>query len=310
MVLQLLEPTAASTTNITTTTNLVVDLVGSATNGVPTILEPEWMVALNEHDSYHYQEWDGTNGWGIVVQNIHAPAEVVWNTLMDFEAYPTRISKVSSMTPYPPSVQAEEEDAGRRMIFQRMTLVFRWFVSYSFNVRYQVHNPDRHLSWTLDPTQVVDSVLIQSSGYWHVHEHPSRSSSEWSQVVYRNQITMATTEETTKIPKFVRRFLPTHGLQEATRWLKPTSELHYRTGTWRMSNKTDAMLSHEDELCDDGTSSGGGTCLSSNSSTREIMETNPPQTAVSPIGVSRYLLVSTVWGLVVFNTYLYFSHYR
>ena len=343
VVLQLLECTVAFIANDTTTDNnnkvLVVDIVSATTKGVPTTLDPEWVGALDEKDFYQSQEWDGTNGWGIVIQNIHAPVDVVWNTLLDFEAYPARISKVSRITPYHPSVvdvEAEEYyRTGRMLIFQRMTLVFRWFVSFSFNIRYQVYPSQHHLSWTLDPTTNDDndgeSVLTLSSGYWQVHEHPSRSS-EWSLVIYRNQITLAVaaakgdkksksssrSSRSKQMPTFVQRFLEKQGLQEATRWLKPTSELQYRTGTWKkQSDETNAPLPPARESADSSTThslcNDNRTCPTTSPTTTDMETTTSPlrpEVTPSPIGVSRYLLVSTVWGLVVFNTYLYFSHYR
>ena len=42
---------------------MVADLVSATTYGVSTLAQ-EWAVSLNENDSYHYQEWDGTKGWG------------------------------------------------------------------------------------------------------------------------------------------------------------------------------------------------------------------------------------------------------
>ena len=292
---------------------------------------------MNENDSYHYQEWDGTDGWGIVIQNIHAPVDVVWDTLVDFDAYPTRISKVSRMIPYHhPSVggEVEEDNSSQVIRFQRMTLVFRWFVSFSFNLQYHIHPDQRHLSWTLleddSDNDEDESVLTLSSGYWQVHEHPSRSS-ECSLVIYRNQITLASStakgdkkskssssSRSKKIPTFVQRFLEKQGLQEATRWLKPTSELQYRTGTWKkQSDETNAPLPPAREAADSSTThsscNDNQTCPTTSPTTTDMETTTSPlrpEVTPSPIGVSRYLLVSTVWGLVVFNTYLYFSHYR
>jgi len=48
--------------------------------------------------------------------------------------------------------------------------------------------------------------------------------------------------------------------------------------------------------------------FSSSSSSSSSLPTSTPVS--QPLGISRYILVSTVWGLGVFNTYLYFSHYR
>jgi hypothetical protein len=283
VALQLLLVSTVATTAAARHTKVVVDFVSNK-NGF--YLSREDLATLNEQNSYHHQEVAGNCGVGIVVQNIQVPPETVWKTLVDFETYPKRISKVTSMKPYQPTA----EDGDRHstpIVFQEMTIVFRWIFSYSLHIRHKVLPEKRLLSWTLDPSK-DSSVLTECSGYWQVHAHPSRP--EWSQVIYRTQITMGG-----DIPPFIQRFVRKQGLQEATDWLRIYSELDsVKEPTTRKPIAPPAE--------------------SAKSENHRIMvigdiesQLQPPE---EPLGISRYLLVSTVWGLGLFNTYLYFSHYR
>jgi Polyketide cyclase / dehydrase and lipid transport len=267
-------------------TNVVVDFVSTKNNGFH--LSADDVTTLNEQNVYRYQDVEGDSGVGIAIQNIQAPPETVWRTLLDFEHYPGRIPKVTGMNSYPSTVGVGATDSANVM-FHRMTVVFRMMYSFSFHIKHEVLPDKRQLSWTLDPSK-DDSRLSESSGYWQVHAHPSRP--EWSQVIYSTQMTMGK-----GIPQFIRKFIRKQGLQKATEWLKTYSEAAYRN---EPTTNNEDLVHHPKSL-------------TSEESEVHIVETTGSESQLPPpppIGNSRYLLVSAVWALVVFNIYLYFSLYR
>lgn len=264
-------------------------------------LSPDDLTALEERDVYQHQDIMGKANIGTVIQNIQAPPDQVWKTLLEFEKYPQRIAKVSKMESYqqePDIVTTGRNQAQIR--FEKMTTRLRFsFHSYSFFIRFNIMEHPHHyeLSWTLDPsggeeeqdgTKSSPQLLDECSGYWQVHRHPSRDG--WTQVIYHIQLTLVESN----VPPFVENFIRKHGLDEATGWLKVVSEslvaTHATTEESTSSHPTGSCSGGNEEAC----------TISDSLDPRE-----PP-----PIGISRFFLVSAVWGLLLFNTYLYYSHYR
>ncbi len=157
--------------------------------------------------------------------------------------------------------------------YQHLTLGFRW-LSLQLFVQHESH--PNVLLWKLDHSKSSD--LIESVGYWYVIPHPTREG--WSRVTYQVHVTVMEW-----VPSFVWKFMTKQALTEATKWVKTNSEA-----------SKEQTVNLDDPYCDAN------------------QECSNPQWTIDPllppIGISRYFLVSSVMGLLFFNTYLYFSHYR
>jgi hypothetical protein len=273
----------------------------------PSKLQTELMTAeaiesLHHGRPYKVQEIEGYSGTGLLIQDVHAPPITVWQILLDFDEYPARIPKLLACQTY----QAIEQ-ARRTFWFTEMTIGSRFF-SLNFFVKHEHRLKENVLVWTLDGTK--DSDLETSVGYWYVESHPSNEG--WSRVTYHLHATLLDW-----VPSFVWKFMTKQALVEATSWVKTYSEAKYKEERRRANHQTNkqpnlASGTTEEKETSSYTCDSNGVCPNNKSSststnlfTLESLNSPPP-----PIGVSRYFLVSSVMGLVFFNTYLYFSHYR
>lgn len=161
----------------------------------------------------------GKGGRGLVIQDVHAPPEVVWSRILDFPGYTKMVPKVTICENY--SVSKEMPDPKEKFslcknIFTRMRLTV-----IGFHMEYFIHHkyyPSLNtVVWTLDYDK--ESDLEESVGYWHVIDHPDEDRPHWSRVYY--SIDMKTKGY---MPSFVKKYVTNKALTEATAWVKRESE--------------------------------------------------------------------------------------
>jgi hypothetical protein len=178
---------------------------------------------LRKGEAVRQQLSSGSGGRGLVIQDVHAPPEVVWGRIMDFPAYTRMVPRVTLCENY--KVQ-ENYMQGLKEIYTRMRLTVM-----GFNVEYFIHHkyyPKMNtVVWTLDynrevrfgsgapslpsslslpaclspaltllpclhrstfppslPPSLLQSDLDDSVGYWHVIPHPDPDREHWSRVYY------------------------------------------------------------------------------------------------------------------------------
>jgi len=108
---------------------------------------------LRKGEAVKQQLSSGSGGRGLVIQDVHAPPEVVWGRIMDFPAYTRMVPRVSLCENYK---MQENYMQGLKEIYTRMRLTVM-----GFNVEYFIHHkyyPKMNtIVWTLDYNREVRS---------------------------------------------------------------------------------------------------------------------------------------------------------
>jgi hypothetical protein len=244
---------------------------------------------------YSTQIQSGTNGRGLVVQDVKAPVNVVWGRILDFNSYNKMVPKTAESSIY----KQEKLRHGQERIWVRMKVGFP-MLKLQFFINH-LHDPAKNsLTWTLDYSQKSD--LDDSVGFWYVIPHPDNPAN-WTRVYYSVEVSMFSW-----VPKFVVEFMSKQALTDATAWVKRQSELaaskvspqtkHLHEGAkpkgkWDIFRHVfgDKRKSAEQVTVEDAT----------------LEECSPASAEGSKIGLTRYGLVSSVMLLVLYNVHLYLS---
>ncbi|CAN0172482.1 unnamed protein product, partial [Ectocarpus fasciculatus] len=124
----------------------------------------------------------GKGGRALAVQDVNAPAEYVWDRILDFGNYNKMVPKVTECKNY----ETETLRNGTEIIKTNLKLnVFGVKLNSFF---YHTYFPSKSsLTWTLDYSK--KSTLDDSVGFWHVATHPSQDKqADWSRVYYSVQL--------------------------------------------------------------------------------------------------------------------------
>eukprot|EP00752_Nemacystus_decipiens_P006252 g5639.t1 len=159
----------------------------------------------------------GKGGRALAVQDVNAPAEYVWDRILDFGNYNKMVPKVTECKNY----ETETLRNGTEIIKTNLKLnVFGVKLNSFF---YHSYFPSSSsMTWTLDYTK--KSTLDDSVGFWHVAKHPSaEKQDDWSRVYYSVQLRIPSW-----IPGLVISYLNKKAIREATTWVKRESEQKYK----------------------------------------------------------------------------------
>jgi hypothetical protein len=196
------------------------------------------------------------SGRGMVVQDVHAPIDVVWATILDFNNYKRMVPKTIDSEIYYrrtiPSMSSGiidnnpmQAQRGRMMNPNRRdrdyddqytdsTPVLEGREAERIRVRMKVGFPllklqffvdhifdpaNNSMTWTLDYNHRSD--LDDSVGYWYVVPHPNNPTSA-SRVYYSVDVQLYSW-----IPSMIVEFMKRQALTDATAWVKKYSELAY-----------------------------------------------------------------------------------
>jgi Polyketide cyclase / dehydrase and lipid transport len=178
------------------------------------------------------------SGRGVVVQDVNAPVDVVWSTILNFDHYKDMVPKtVESEVYFRGPLHSDNRFARRMMSGRRRSGSFSALEPERIRVRMKVgfplltlqffvdhmFDPDNNsLTWTLDYNHKSD--LDDSVGYWHVVPHPNNPEGA-SRVYYSVDIRLYNW-----IPSVVVDFMKKQALTDATAWVKKYSELAYESG--------------------------------------------------------------------------------
>lgn len=186
--------------------------------GDPNIkLDSKAIKILNSGQPYQTQTTSGTSGRGIVVQDVDAPIQIIWKTILDFDNYNKMVPKTIESKNYNvEKVKATKKNPLSQIIYTRMKVGFP-VLKLEFFVKHLYYENLNSLTWTLDYTKKSD--FDDSCGFWYVVP----LSEEKSRVYYSLGISMFDW-----VPKFVVEFMSSKGLTDATGWVKKFSELEYK----------------------------------------------------------------------------------
>jgi hypothetical protein len=147
----------------------------------------------------------GMSGGGIIVQDIDAPVVTVWDIILSFEKYPQWVKQVKSCRPY---LITEDRI---KVEFNISVLGF----GYGYYIDHIVTPSQHYMRWTLDYDRY--SELDDVVGFWHATPHPTRPG--WTRLYYSTSIKL-----NGWMPGFLRSFISSKGLKDATAWVKRVSE--------------------------------------------------------------------------------------
>lgn len=234
------------------------------------------IIAQNDNNS--------DNSVNILIQDIYAPVDIVWERILDFNHYNEMVPKTYESSIYK-TIQLDD-DTNKQQIYVRMKVGFPLLkLQYYMNHIYDpIHNS---LTWTLDYSMKSD--LNDSVGYWYVIPHPDNPT-EWSRVYYSVQVSMFSW-----VPQFMVDFMSQQALVDATAWVKKYSELEVTSKQDKRQSKSPVNWFQNTE----GISSETTTPI--NSSEKSSIQRN------NKVGLKRYALIFIIVALSLYNIHLYFS---
>jgi ribosome-associated toxin RatA of RatAB toxin-antitoxin module len=150
------------------------------------------------------QSQSAEGGTGVAVQEIAAPAEAVWETILNYPRYKDWVENVVSCTVY------RKEGTTLYLDMQTSILGIRSGM-YTRNV---VRKDQGYMSWTLDYSRKSDVNDIV--GYWRLETlsaEPPRTRLEYS-----TQLMVS------GVPSFLVSYLTRDSLVEGTAWVKKQAE--------------------------------------------------------------------------------------
>jgi hypothetical protein len=172
-------------------------------------LTPAQEAALARGEAVRTTVPGDAGGRGMAVQDVHAPADVIWGRIGAFADYPRMVDRVEECEVY----FSEGDDV--RVRFRVNVLGF----DYVYYIRHTFRPDDGYVTWTLDYSR--ESDLDDSVGYWAVTPHPRKPG--WSRLFY--SIDMRTRAW---MPGFVRTLIARRGVSDATEWVKREAEARAR----------------------------------------------------------------------------------
>jgi hypothetical protein len=268
---------------------------------------------LESEKPYQTQIQSGTSGRGLVVQDIHAPTDIVWGRILDYDHYADMVPKTIESKNY--DVHKSRGKDHHQTIFTKMKVGFP-ILKLQFFVQHEYYPNLNSLTWTLDYSKKSD--FDDSAGYWYVIPHPTKK--EWTRVYYSVEVSMFDW-----VPKTITQFMSKKALTEATGWVKKFSELEYAkvvpkktvleessdVDTPKKKRKWISFGKKQNKQDDDSLCSTDTCSLTVSDSSASVVNNGNAKsiiTKVSPnIGLSRYVLVASVFGLSMYNVHLYFS---
>lgn len=178
----------------------------------PVVLTLEDLGTLAKGEPVRKSQKTGDNaGYGVAVQTIRAPSDIVWKKILDFRNYPTYISEVSECEPY-----ATVGD----QLYVRFVLTKLGY-SLEYFIRHTSRPEQGYITWTLDYDRKSD--FDDTVGYWLVT--PLQTTPPTTRVEYSVQLRAG---DYSFVPDVVVRkieeFAMDSGLVQATTWVKERSE--------------------------------------------------------------------------------------
>jgi len=269
------------------------------------------------------QVMSGESGRGLVVQDVDAPTNIVWDRILDYDNYSNMVPKTVESKNYN-IIEHRPTKANNyleREIYTRMKVGFP-MLKLEFFIRHYLHIKEyKSLTWTLDYTK--ESDFDDSCGYWYCVPHPD-DPDERTRLYYSVQVSMFDW-----VPAFVVDFMSKKALTDATAWVKKYSEME-----WVKAKKEGTTAKPKTTTTTGGTTKlpGGIPMLSFGKKKREeeqevqrrkeealeLAALELDRTSMSertgfnglitiPAGWRRYLLVSVVLVMTMLNLALFFG---
>lgn len=157
---------------------------------------------LGNGESVKTQERAGGSGTGVIVLDVPAPPDFVFDTLTRFQDYSKFIPTVRSVNVYSSTSTTNEAEFSVSRFFLRM------------NVRHTVLKDQRIITFSLDETR-PNIVLREATGLWFVHAPPDRPEG-WARVYFKAKV-----RASRLVPGPVVDYAASKALARATNWMVP-----------------------------------------------------------------------------------------
>ncbi len=167
-------------------------------------LNAEERATLDEGDVVLQQQQGEDAGWGLAVQYIEAPADVVWDTILGYDHYPDRVKGVKTTEIY------KREGPSFWLDMQCSTAGIKYGL-YTIN---SVYKEQGWMAWVLDRDRKSD--VYDMIGYWRVEQ--VRTDPPLTRLDYFTQMKIR------GVPGFLMRHLTGGALEDGTAWVKKYSE--------------------------------------------------------------------------------------
>jgi hypothetical protein len=198
---------------------------------LPTLTEEQHQLLL-KGERVQYQAKMGREGNGFVVVDIQAPPYVIWECLLDFEAYPEQIDTVRSMRmftsthlnssyiaedPVMPAATRSTRHYGRASITRASFVLSKFRLNIAAVHKYRPHPDGHYMTFTLDKA-CKNVVLQDAKGIWYTQACP-----DGRQDVTRVWL-LCELKVSPLLPTFIVDYAAKRAMPRATTWLKPIAE--------------------------------------------------------------------------------------
>jgi hypothetical protein len=175
----------------------------------------------------------GREGSGFVVLDVKAPPFAVWESLLDFEAYPENIGTVRSMQlfsnqhlkssyiaekPELPGTGRSTRRYGNASITRAKFVLSKFRLNIAAIHKYRPHPDGHYMVFTLDRA-CTNMVLQDAKGIWYTQSNPDGRGEEYTRVWL-----FCTVQISPMLPSFIVDYAANRAMPRATTWLKPTVE--------------------------------------------------------------------------------------
>ena len=196
-------------------------------------LTSEQLQALRRGERVQEQSKMGREGSGYVVMDIKAPPYVVWECLLDFEAYPENIGTVRGMTlftnthlkssyvaekPVLPGTGRETRHYGTASITRARFILSKFRLNIAAIHRYLPHPDGHYMIFTLDKAS-KNAVFQDAKGIWFTQSNPDGQGDDVTRIWLLCELKVSSL-----LPTFIVDYAAKRAMPRATTWLKPLAE--------------------------------------------------------------------------------------
>lgn len=165
-------------------------------------LTPRDKMKLAAGERVQKQNRDGRVGEGLVVIDVRADPDVVFNTLTQFSSYADVIPTIRTSN----VIVSDETNAIAEFTLSRLKL--------RVNVLHRVYRDQRIVTFNLDQDR-PNPVFKEANGYWHV-QVPTDRPEGWCRVYLSASILV-----NLLVPPFIMDYAASRALPRASMWIKP-----------------------------------------------------------------------------------------
>lgn len=196
-------------------------------------LDPEQSRRVVNGERVQYQDDMGRAGSGFVVVDVKAPASVVWDCLLDFQAYPQTIPTCREVVMYTNTHLKEDYRAEKPIDYEDGTVAIckhgvpsvtrAQFSLSKFRLKiaavhkYRPHPKGDYMIFTLDPAS-TNMVLKYAKGIWYTQSNPDGKEG------YTRVWLLCELRVSRLLPQWIVDYAAARAMPRATTWLKPQTE--------------------------------------------------------------------------------------